>query len=285
MERLYKPNNEECLSRYSSTNFSEKEIGEPILDTIVEPGDLLYFPRGTIHQGDTYGFDQHSLHITLSVYQKNSWADFLEKLIPNALQKLIKNDVQFRTGMPLNYLSFFGFVRTRLDNGVRDDILQNVKRLLDKVVEECMNIDETADELAKSHIHDYLPPFLNHQESIRSVYGGGEKMTKNGTITNPVEIKLSTYIRLTRGHSIRLVHEDNSYRIYYSTDNSKEYHEYELQYLELDEEFVPSIEKIIATYPQYMKVKNLPIEKSYKKKQIVRDLWEKGLVLPKKPLS
>ena len=31
-------------------NFSDTDIGEPIVDVILEPGDLLYFPRGTIHQ-------------------------------------------------------------------------------------------------------------------------------------------------------------------------------------------------------------------------------------------
>ena len=31
-------------------NFTQEEIGEPILDTILEPGDVMYFPRGTIHQ-------------------------------------------------------------------------------------------------------------------------------------------------------------------------------------------------------------------------------------------
>lgn len=31
-------------------NFTEKDLGKPILDTVLDPGDLLYFPRGTIHQ-------------------------------------------------------------------------------------------------------------------------------------------------------------------------------------------------------------------------------------------
>ena len=60
-------------------NFSQDEIGEPILDKTLEPGDCLYFPRGFIHQATTTG-DSHSLHITLSVYQKNTWGDFLEKV-------------------------------------------------------------------------------------------------------------------------------------------------------------------------------------------------------------
>ncbi len=107
--RLYRPRNEnETLARFSSGNFSQKEIGEPILDTIVKAGDLLYFPRGTIHQGDTIGFDQHSLHVTLSVYQKNCWGDFLEKLTSSALKNVIQNDVRFRKGLPLNYLRYVG---------------------------------------------------------------------------------------------------------------------------------------------------------------------------------
>ena len=60
-------------------NLSQEEIGEPILDKVLEPGDCLYFPRGYIHQATTPE-ESHSLHITLSVYQMNSWGDFLEKV-------------------------------------------------------------------------------------------------------------------------------------------------------------------------------------------------------------
>ena len=31
-------------------NLSQDDLGEPIMDVILEPGDLLYFPRGTFHQ-------------------------------------------------------------------------------------------------------------------------------------------------------------------------------------------------------------------------------------------
>ncbi|KAK2089329.1 Ribosomal oxygenase 2 [Saguinus oedipus] len=33
------------------------------------PGDLLYFPRGTIHQADTPVGLAHSTHVTISTYQ------------------------------------------------------------------------------------------------------------------------------------------------------------------------------------------------------------------------
>ena len=37
-----------------SANFSEDEIGSPVLDVVLEPGDMLYFPRGFIHQVKLY---------------------------------------------------------------------------------------------------------------------------------------------------------------------------------------------------------------------------------------
>jgi len=35
---------------HKTDNFTEDDIGSPLLDVTLEAGDLLYFPRGTIHQ-------------------------------------------------------------------------------------------------------------------------------------------------------------------------------------------------------------------------------------------
>jgi len=32
---------------------SREELGEPILDRVLQAGDALYFPRGTIHEATT----------------------------------------------------------------------------------------------------------------------------------------------------------------------------------------------------------------------------------------
>lgn len=69
----------ERLPRTSSLNFTQEEIGEPILEVHLKAGDILYFPRGFIHQASTVP-GEHSLHITISAYQRNSWADLLEKV-------------------------------------------------------------------------------------------------------------------------------------------------------------------------------------------------------------
>jgi len=50
---------------------------------------LLHF-KGHCLEGE------HSLHITLSAYQLNSWTDLLEKLLPAALAVASQEDVEFR---------------------------------------------------------------------------------------------------------------------------------------------------------------------------------------------
>lgn len=53
----------------------------------LEPGDILYMPRGVVHQADTTDADAdggrgeecgtHSLHATVSTYHRTAWADLL----------------------------------------------------------------------------------------------------------------------------------------------------------------------------------------------------------------
>ncbi|XP_076678970.1 bifunctional lysine-specific demethylase and histidyl-hydroxylase NO66 [Andrena cerasifolii] len=281
--RLYKPQNEnEYLPRYSSRNFSDSEIGEPILDTVVNAGDLLYFPRGTIHQGETLD-DTHSLHITLSVYQKNSWGDFIEKLLPCALEIAIENDTAFRKGLPLDYLRYCGFIHSENQSDAKEEFKKTVKDLCHKLVD-YIDIDKAADLMAKNHIHDFLPPALSVNEQDCSVAQDGEQMTANGIVENRVEIEPDTKIRLLRSHCIRLIKEADTYRIHYSSENSKEYHEYEPQYLDVSEEFVPAIREMILRYPEFIRVDDLPVVGEDNKIQIVKDLWEKCLVVTDDPL-
>lgn len=198
--KLYKPLHEnEYLPRYSSKNFNQSEIGKPILDIVVKAGDLLYLPRGTIHQGMTLD-DSHSLHVTLSVYQKNSWFDLLEKMLPQALNRAAENDSRFREGLPLNYLTYVG---TAYGSSYRKDAFKNNIKNLITMLMEYIDIDNAADLMAVNHIHDFLPPFLFKNERKCTVAEDGEIMTKNGLVKNRVEITLETRIRLLRLHCIR----------------------------------------------------------------------------------
>ena len=51
--KVYRPFEDDELPRTSSRNYRPDEIkGEPFIYEILEPGDLLYVPRGWIHQGE-----------------------------------------------------------------------------------------------------------------------------------------------------------------------------------------------------------------------------------------
>ena len=43
--------------------------GEPLIDTVLEPGDALYLPRGTIHSAEALG--ETSIHLTVGVHPRH----------------------------------------------------------------------------------------------------------------------------------------------------------------------------------------------------------------------
>merc|ERR1712051_312757 len=128
--RLYHPRNaQETMPRHSSRNFEQNEIGKPMMDVILEPGDLLYMPRGTIHQGNCLE-DAHSLHLTVSCHQLNSYGDLLEKLLPSALKMAMQEDIEFRRGLPVDYLRHLGVAHSDQASKSRDDFMNKVKNLM-----------------------------------------------------------------------------------------------------------------------------------------------------------
>ena len=76
------------------------------MDITLQPGDLLYMPRGTIHQGNCLE-DIHSLHITVSCHQLNTYGDLMEKLLPVALKTAMEEDIEFRKGEKTNFFPHF----------------------------------------------------------------------------------------------------------------------------------------------------------------------------------
>ncbi|XP_028137779.2 ribosomal oxygenase 1 isoform X2 [Diabrotica virgifera virgifera] len=99
--KLYKPRGSDVLARESSPNLKHHDIGEPFMSVTLNAGDILYFPRGTIHEGRTDP-DCHSFHITVSVYQHNSFADLLEHALPEALKKASLDNIRFRAEIDMD---------------------------------------------------------------------------------------------------------------------------------------------------------------------------------------
>uniref|UniRef100_A0A1A9X4M9 Bifunctional lysine-specific demethylase and histidyl-hydroxylase n=1 Tax=Glossina brevipalpis TaxID=37001 RepID=A0A1A9X4M9_9MUSC len=284
--KLYKPRqSEEILARFSSGNFSQEEIGKPIFEKVLQPGDVLYFPRGTIHQAKTEpGF--HSLHITLSVYQKQSYADLLEKMVPLMLEKAIKNNVDLRRGLPLDSWHLAGIAHNSHGSKERLCLEKKIKQLLN----ECMKgvnltdvMDSAFDQLAKKYQREALPPEILAAEKLRTVFGSRTCTDERGECLCDYEIEERTNVRLLRANILRLVEEEGKMRIYYYSDNSKVYCEYESTFIEIKDSQAASIEVLIKSYPEYVSVSQLPMEQSEEKINLTQALWERGLLMFEKP--
>ena len=89
----------------------------PLLELDIEPGDLLYLPRGFVHTTNTT--DHASAHVTLGV-TVYTWMELLAIWLQSS-----KNDVAFRRALPPGFAS-----RPELKQGLKDGIVE--------VVSDCM---------------------------------------------------------------------------------------------------------------------------------------------------
>jgi bifunctional lysine-specific demethylase and histidyl-hydroxylase NO66 len=281
--KVYKPRTEnDVLPRVSSKNFDQNEIGEPVMEVTLEAGDMLYFPRGYIHQGVTID-GEHSLHVTVSMYQKHSWADLFERMVPAALQMAISENVDLRRGLPFDIYDNFGLVNSDVSTPRRKEIQELLKSLFDKIKDH-LPIDDAVDQMNKNYQQDALPPVLSDLEKAVTVYGDSDVMVENGRVTKRVEIGLDTRIRLLRKNILRMVSEDRI-RLYYYIENSLEYHGNDLPFLEIEEELAPAVETLITSYPEYVSVEHLDVPNESDKLQIADALWSRGLIMTEYPLE
>uniref|UniRef100_A0A2M4CRC6 Bifunctional lysine-specific demethylase and histidyl-hydroxylase n=1 Tax=Anopheles darlingi TaxID=43151 RepID=A0A2M4CRC6_ANODA len=280
--RLYPPRRrQEILARVSSENIAEDELAAPLIDVVLEAGDLLYFPRGCIHQAATVP-GAHSLHVTLSVYQRNSWADLFEQMLPIALATAAEEDQQFRAGLPFDLHQHFGIVHSDEVSSERRRLTVRLRAMFDRLFSDSA-IDAAVDQLAKRFQHDALPPMVDFTEWDDTVYGRGNyEFRPDGTVECARPIEETSSVRLLRRNILRLVSEEDKLRIYYHTDNSREYHQYEANFLELDSETALGVELLIKMYPRYIPVSSLPVDDRL---EFIRSLWEKGLIVCRRPPS
>ncbi|XP_060592333.1 ribosomal oxygenase 1-like [Ruditapes philippinarum] len=284
--RLYNPRSkEETLPRTSSGNFDQSEIGSPVLDVILQAGDLLYFPRGTIHQGCALE-DAHSLHITFSCFQKNTWSDLFQKLVPRALEIASEEDLEFREGLPIDYLQYTGVVNSDIECPERVAFTEKISRLLTRMIQNYCPVDSACDQLGKQFMHDSLPPVLSEVEKSCSVHGHGEKWDPvSKSVKGNTELEPDTMIKLIRKGCLRLVTEDDAIRVYHTMENARVYHGREMQFFEITAELAPAVEFLVHSYPEFTSVASLPADTVAEQVEIASMLYDKGLLITGEPLE
>jgi ribosomal protein L16 Arg81 hydroxylase len=75
------------------SEIAERVAGEPLIDTVVEAGDALYLPRGTVHSASALG--ETSIHLTVGVHPMTRYE--LVRFLLDAVQ----DDPQLRASLPV----------------------------------------------------------------------------------------------------------------------------------------------------------------------------------------
>ncbi|KAK6486381.1 ribosomal oxygenase 2-like [Huso huso] len=206
--RLYKPT--VPLAREYSLE-PEDRIGNPTHEFTLKPGDLLYFPRGTIHQADTPSGVQHSTHITISTYQNNSWGDFLLDIVPGFVFDSMKQDVTIRAGLPRKLL---------MDVNKSDYAPKQLSGFLRSLADKLESGQELRSaDMKKDFIRNRLPPYL----------GGGSELTPGGKLPKlddkiTLRFKDHVLILVEPHHEMTDVSMEMAVFVFHSLNNSRAIH-------------------------------------------------------------
>eukprot|EP00698_Gefionella_okellyi_P005327 TRINITY_DN14849_c0_g1_i1.p1 TRINITY_DN14849_c0_g1~~TRINITY_DN14849_c0_g1_i1.p1 ORF type:complete len:447 (+),score=103.78 TRINITY_DN14849_c0_g1_i1:82-1422(+) len=150
----------QTLPRTYSGDLDESALPPVLMDVVLEPGDVLYFPRGTIHHACTLkdaAADEGSTHVTISTYQNHSWGALLTEVLPRALELAFDKHESLRAGLPLDTLQVLGCAAP--DSERKSALTAQAQSLAQLVLAEANAIADGADAVAMDFITNRLPPY------------------------------------------------------------------------------------------------------------------------------
>lgn len=234
-----------------------------------------YMPKGTIHQAEATS-DTHSLHITVSVGQRNTWADYLELAIPRALELAWEDHLILREALPKDFASYMGVVHSEKDDPRRAAFLERVILCMDRLVKSGP-WDSAVDQMAVKFLQARLP------------LPNGSSSSSSGKVTksDPQRLELTSKVRLVAPNVARFVLEDESVALYHMLNNSRVLHNQsssvssspDSSSLQFPLHFAPALEELVLAYPSPVLVSSLPIETKSSALELVSQLVQAGVLV------
>lgn len=158
----------------------------PVIDDIcLQPGDLLYLPRGYGHNVSTS--NSSSLHLTVGVFIY-TWSD----LLANLVRSLSKQDVAFRRALPP------GFIR---DRQVKDSLSGQFQELVQFLGTQA-KLESGIEKLTDSLLENMKNPLPD---------GYFQRIENLG------QMSLSTIVQKRKSSLIRIIPKENSITVKYLT--------------------------------------------------------------------
>ncbi|MBD2530120.1 hypothetical protein H6G97_11280 [Nostoc flagelliforme FACHB-838] len=157
----------------------QDKLSNPLYEVVLNAGELLYIPRGYVHEALTS--DCSSLHLTVGI-ATFSWAD----LISNALRSVNEQNVCFRKSLPIGFLNY-------------DEMIESLKHQFKELLELLSNtaIEDAVNRLAKKFFRQMPPLPDGHFTQIDDLS----------------QIDLDTIVEKRKGMICRIIREEGSISI------------------------------------------------------------------------
>lgn len=290
--RLHTPpaGEEYPLPREYSRDFKPEELDEPILACVLEPGDLLYLPRGTVHHGSTpestsTGF---SHHLTVSTYQRTAWCDVLEKALSTAVERAATASPQFRQGLPVNFMGYMGSwhdVGDGEEELPRAAFSRRFKALL-KQLHDFVDLDEVCDALAVDFTASRLPPAppLPVEAAAADAAAAGQGAAAALTAESRVRLRDLSAVRAMMSSDPET--SEAAVMVFHSTANNREAHMNRMVEAEEDvgclrfeaATFLPPIRALFAAGAAAVRCGDLPLKEEDDRVALCTNLRDAGLL-------
>ena len=263
--RVYTPRKDgmDTLPRASSIDLSREEVDQrtTVMDVTLHPGDMLYLPRGFVHEA-VCG-KEHSLHVTFSACQRWTWADLLLVSAEAAIRSAATNDVRLRRTLPLRFGHVAGVGASSTQSTQRDVMHNNSKKALKRVAS-TFPTDAAADLMTMRFMKERLPPPMKSQ--------GGN-------------VKLDSRVCLLAAGVARIVLDvdgetEGIPRLIHCLENSREAGIVATgaEGINCLPEEAFAIDKVIKAYPKEITVEDLPLEEDGDKIELIQGLLEMGII-------
>lgn len=257
--RLYDPPQDvDVLCRHSSEDYLPSELPAPTITEVLSAGDMMYMPRGMVHQGDT-SLGEDSLHITLSANQMHTWADLMLQIVQNCIETKAANDVNWRKTIPRSLFKHLGavhgadfrkqyghFPTTGEDAKERALLLKHVRDLVAEVSSDCttaQRIDFGVDQYARNVVRRRQPPMNDGRP------------TRDGS-----SVTLKDKIRPIMPGGVRLVMDTpGEAHVFHDGGNSATCYASVEGELHFEADFAPALAYLLSKAPTFVEVASLPM--------------------------
>lgn len=268
---------DESLSRHEGHFLSEEEAGTASMEVVLQKGDVIYLPRGTIYNSESS--DTISMILIFGFSELNSWVDLIEETFTKALTKAVVENIELRKSLPYDYGNNLGFMHSsKTDQTRRNELLEKASDIFKIIYEKYLpkGIDDGADEM--------MCKFLKSRKNPQNILS--DKESGQEDVQNEFECNEKTKIKLISKYSIRLVKDEEDVLLFYSKEiNPDDENNLDLtddeniSKIDITKSYQDAFVYLFNAYPKYVMVKDLPMESIEEKIEFATSFIDKEVLL------